>query len=519
MILILHKDNKVINVVDHDTYVTVSIDSILPLEALFELSKNYPHKLIAWCHYDLKEFINPIGFQETFHHRLVMASFEIREHNYISDRIGYVEASPFVNVNKNVTYPTWLMSSCVGGIYAEALLRFDVSSFKRDSFDYALNSIAKRGMLYGLFCYSCPILLQTNAIELRQYNYTVRTLFKFIKQHYKARWTFITFFNVLIYEKRFLLLPLLVSFFVAKKNSNPNFNGVKVKSNRRYQNRPSIDVVIPTIGRKDYLFDVLRDLSQQTLLPNQVIIVEQNPNLDSKSELNYLVDETWPFSIRHIFIHQTGACNARNVALKYTTAEFVFLADDDIRIDKHLLKEAIDEMIDYGLKAVTLSCLKSGENETVKNNMPWHTFGSGCSIVKISILNNVAYDLSFEHGFGEDGDFGMQIRNLGEDIGYLPNIRLLHLKAPIGGFRTKFKHPWLTDAIQPKPSPTVMLFNIKHQTKYQLLGYKTVLFFNYFRLQSNKNVFTYMLTMRKRWDRSLYWAQKLSSKYQKRDWK
>jgi hypothetical protein len=32
----------------------------------------------------------------------------------LSDRIGYVDESLFVNVNKKVSFPTWQMSSAVG---------------------------------------------------------------------------------------------------------------------------------------------------------------------------------------------------------------------------------------------------------------------------------------------------------------------------------------------------------------------------------------------------------------------
>ncbi len=58
-------------------------------------------------------------------------------------------------------------------------------------------------------------------------------------------------------------------------------------------------------------------------------------------------------------------------------------------------------------------------------------------LYQIVLLEQIKFDIAFEHGFGEDGDFGMQIRNLGEDIGYISECNILHLKAPVGGFRTK----------------------------------------------------------------------------------
>jgi len=66
---------------------------------------------------------------------------------------------------------------------------------------------------------------------------------------------------------------------------------------------------------------------------------------------------------------------------------------------------------------------------------------------------------------------------------YLPKPEIRHLKAPIGGFRTKPVLLWSHEVIQPKPSPTVMLYIIKHNTKEQLLGYKTTLFIKYYKLQ------------------------------------
>jgi GT2 family glycosyltransferase len=53
-----------------------------------------------------------------------------------------------------------------------------------------------------------------------------------------------------------------------------------VKSSLAVVGNKSIDVIIPTIGRKQYLYAVLQDCAQ-THLPVNVIIVEQNPQEDS----------------------------------------------------------------------------------------------------------------------------------------------------------------------------------------------------------------------------------------------
>jgi hypothetical protein len=47
------------------------------------------------------------------------------------------------------------------------------------------------------------------------------------------------------------------------------------------------------IGRKKYLYDVLKDLAKQ-IITTKVIIVEQNPVENSASNLDYLMTESWP---------------------------------------------------------------------------------------------------------------------------------------------------------------------------------------------------------------------------------
>jgi GT2 family glycosyltransferase len=124
----------------------------------------------------------------------------------------------------------------------------------------------------------------------------------------------------------------------------------------------------------------------------------------------------------------------------------------------------------------------------------------------------VRFNRALEFGYGEDGDFGMQLRNQGCDVLYLPEPEILHLKAPIGGFRTKPVLQWQNDNIQPKPSPTIMLYKILHNTSVQINSYKTTLFFKYYRLQKIKNPVLYYINFQKQWERSVFWANELNKK-------
>jgi glycosyltransferase involved in cell wall biosynthesis len=510
LIVIYHNNNCITNIESKEDKKILLDKKKSIAYGLMQLAIQFPESNIVWCHQDIKGQINLTEIPEIMHHHKMMLSYNSSD-NYLGTRIGYVEDSPFINVNKKVTYSTWQMSSLVGVIHASVLLAFK-DKIKLDSdFNYYLSSIAKIGMPLGLLCYSEPKLLINAPIETRS-KVSVFKLFKFVKQHYKTRWIFLLLLNLLVYEFQFPFLGLIyVLFFKNRNKLSISLANIPVQSNRIVTQLETIDVIIPTIGRKEYLYDVLKDLAQQTHLPINVIIVEQNPQKDSVSELDYLQTEKWPFIIKHTFTHQPGACNARNLALNQVESEWMFLADDDIRIESLFFEQALKQIATLGIKAISISCLKKEERQVFNSIIQWPSFGSGCSIVASESVKGCVFDLSFEFGFGEDLDYGRQLRNKGFDILYLPNPRVEHLKAPIGGFRTKPKLQWKEDNIQPKPFPTVFLYILKNNTKEQLLGYKTTLFFKYYKHQKIKNPINYLMHYRKQWNRSAFWANKLKA--------
>jgi hypothetical protein len=119
--------------------------------------------------------------------------------------------------------------------------------------------------------------------------------------------------------------------------------------------------------------------------------------------------------------------------------------------------------------------------------------------------------MAYEFGFGEDGDFGMQLLNKGYDILFISTSEIIHLKAPIGGFRIKLVLQWSNEQIIPKPSPTVMLYRLKHDTKEQLSLYKVTLFLKNINGNFLTNPFNYIAVFKSKWNKSVYWANKLNN--------
>ena len=512
MILIYHNNNFIVEVVDELNKQFEFNKNICIVRTLLELANIFPTETIVWCHIQVKNQLNLEYLKNQKLKGNEIVSYSPENANFFSDEIGYVENSPFIKINKNVTYATWQMSSLAGCAHASIFIKTFHEKIYNKSFDFFLNNVSKAQMLLGLFCISEPKLLteKLNKLDFQQANSD--QLFRFIKTHIRARWTFLLLLNLLVYEKRFPFLSFIKSFFYSQyKPEKVNFDLLNQELSE-IKKTDTIDVLIPTIGRKKYLYDVLVDLKNQTHLPKNVIIIEQNPLENSISELDYLTNENWPFAINNIFTHQTGACNSRNIGLNQLKSDWCFLADDDVRFENDFIEKCLRKLQLYDYQAVTVASLQKNEINIHKNDFQWHTFGTCSSIVKSSVLKNIRFNMAFEFGFGEDDDFGMQIRNSGVDIAFFHQPQLLHLKAPMGGFRTKFVQEWDNEIIPPKPSPTIMLLRIMHSSKQEINGFRTILFMKYYKINSIKNPIKYFKYFNKQWQISQFWANHLLNK-------
>ena len=510
MVVLYHKNNIITKVISPNNEILVVKQSKSIAYGIMALAKQFPECKIVWCHELLQDNLNIKDIKILFHHCKMMLSYDLNQKSFLGNKIGYVETSPFIKIKKKVSYPTWIMSGAVGVVHA-SVLNVICREIKLDrNWDYFLNSVAKVCMPLGLLCYSEPNLLIEKTGRIESISTNLFVLFRFVKQHYKKRWIVLLFLNLLVFEKQFPLLPLLYSlFFKSRKKKLLNLDAIPVQSALTVADQKTIDVIIPTIGRKKYLYAVLQDLGRQTHLPVNVIIVEQNPQPDSVSELDFLTNQTWTFNIKHTFTHQTGACNARNLALSQVESEWVFFNDDDNRFDEKLLETFLNKVQQFGVSVLTTAYLQQNEPQRYSITNQSGIFGSGNSFLKATCLATVAFDMALEFGYGEDTDFGMQLRNKGFDVIYFPEIRILHLKAPIGGFRIKVKHLWDNEIMQPKPSPTIMYVLLNHYTHPQLLNYKLVLFFKLLREESIENYSNFLERFQEKWKVSQYWANHL----------
>jgi glycosyltransferase involved in cell wall biosynthesis len=477
----------------------------LPI-ALYKIASEYSQSVIIWCHEQLYDSLNMDFILSTYITNYTMYSFHSDEGTCIGNDIGYIDWGTFVHVNKSVKYPTWIMSGDCGMASANIFLLSQQCVTSFDQLDQYLCSVAKTFQTSGLFAYSEPELFRRDYKKLIRNKWSKWELFKFVSKHYKKIWVLLLFLH-LFYKYRFIS-PHYLLYALNYRISINNFDlHSKLDGTNSYSNtHESIDVIIPTIGRPQHVIQFLEDLKAQTYPVTRVIIVEQKPD-GGKSDLEPILKNEWPFEMIHQLIRQPGACNARNNALQLVESNWVFMADDDIRISNSFIDGFIIRHKQLNQQAYTFTCLQPGQKKTLHKIVQWASFGSGCSIVKRSILTGKFFDMRYEFGFGEDVDFGMQIRNSGADIIYLPTPEMIHLKAPMGGFRNKINLLWAIET--PKPSPTITLYNRTYFTSEQYQGYIFFLFLSFYKSQPIINPFRYYLEFKKRLASSEFWAKEL----------
>jgi glycosyltransferase involved in cell wall biosynthesis len=92
-----------------------------------------------------------------------------------------------------------------------------------------------------------------------------------------------------------------------------------------------VSVIIPYFNSQDTIIRALNSVNSQTLLPHEVIIVNDfSDDNETKKILQNLVQNNWNFKL--IIIHLTknmGPGNARNIGWNNATGEYIAFLDSD----------------------------------------------------------------------------------------------------------------------------------------------------------------------------------------------
>ena len=190
-----------------------------------------------------------------------------------------------------------------------------------------------------------------------------------------------------------------------------------------------ITVVIPCYNDGDYIKKAVDSVLHQTLLPDEIIIIDDGSGNATREVLNKLSDSR----VRIIYQENHGVSVARNTGIEQSSSRYICTLDADDYFEPTFLKKAKQILIDqedvvyvscqyrrfdYKNRTVEVICPSGGLITAflVKNN------GIGCGLFEKSDWQKVGgYDPLFKKGY-EDWDFNISLLKAGKRMYIIPEL-------------------------------------------------------------------------------------------------
>ena len=220
----------------------------------------------------------------------------------------------------------------------------------------------------------------------------------------------------------------------------------------------SLCAVVPTYRRWPYLLSTVDQLLNQSVVPDEIVVVDQTPEREiADTDRNNL----GKLRLRHprLIYHRQERPHvyaARNKAAQLAESDLLLYLDDDVELDRNLVKCHVDIMSDKNIDALvgyTVSKKEDGNiftcpvdaSSAVDFAFAFHAYAperieriSYCCANHFCIRRSVLMEVG---GWDEhiltygDKDMGLRLAEAGMNIVYDPRPKLVHIGAPDGGTR------------------------------------------------------------------------------------
>ena len=105
----------------------------------------------------------------------------------------------------------------------------------------------------------------------------------------------------------------------------------------RTKKSDTISIVIPTKNRVDNVFECVRSIQRQTILPDELVIVDASDSKELEQLLETYCSEH-DFAI--IYTHSnSGTAKGRNIGAQISSGDIILFVDDDVILDTNYIKE------------------------------------------------------------------------------------------------------------------------------------------------------------------------------------
>lgn len=215
--------------------------------------------------------------------------------------------------------------------------------------------------------------------------------------------------------------------------------------------KPRFVIVIPTHDRIKMLGLCLMAIENQTIRPDQVVLVIRESDLKTKKFLEDKIKEHNHLNYKIIEISKPGYIPPVVAGLSFATGDYVGLIDDDVLLNKNWIENAINIFHDNSPKLGAITGPAICEEQISRNVYPaklsW--FGRfsfvgdvdansenissvaegnvvfrGEAIKELKIQRERYYGRVQHHGL----DIGLQMQKKGWSLKYSPQIKVKHLQ-------------------------------------------------------------------------------------------
>ena len=117
--------------------------------------------------------------------------------------------------------------------------------------------------------------------------------------------------------------------------------------------RIPISVVIPTMNRPDALKKTIESLLLKTIIPSQIIIVDQSDKIENQLENKKIISHQLVLTeIKYIFQKIPSLTKARNTGFNYCKNEIIICSDDDVDVNVNTIKNIHELMSNINIAMI-----------------------------------------------------------------------------------------------------------------------------------------------------------------------
>lgn len=197
-----------------------------------------------------------------------------------------------------------------------------------------------------------------------------------------------------------------------------------------------VTVLIPTVDRYPYLRTLLQQLRAQTVLPHEIIVVDQTRQ-DRRDRS--LARDFADLPLQVIYQDEPGQCTSRNAGLRASTGDYVLFIDDDDEVPPDLLEQHLKNLARFRVQVSSGAADEVGAGPLPENFTfirVSDVFPTNNTLIERAVLHRSGlFDLAYNRRQRADGDLGARIYLTGTLMILNPEIRVLHHHAPSGGLR------------------------------------------------------------------------------------